>query len=40
MRLTGFQAVSLHCEAVMLCEAMRFGGCEAERLSGCETMRL
>ena len=30
--LRGFQAVSLHCEAVM-CEALRLGGCEAERLS-------
>ena len=31
MRLRGFQAVILHCEAVM-CEAVRLGGCHAVRL--------
>ena len=39
-RLYVCEAVSLHCEIVMLCEAVRSGGCEAERLSGCETVRL
>ena len=31
MRLRDFQAVSLHCEAVM-CEAVRLRGCQAVRL--------
>ena len=38
VRLRGFQAVILHCEAVM-CEDVRLGGCQAVRL-WCEAMRL
>ena len=39
VRLRGFQAVILHCEAVM-CEDVRLGGCQAVRLWDYETVRL